>query len=250
MSGLIKLMNRNNSNKHFISLISTLFILFSLITLSNNAYSVEAHSLDDIKKTAQDYVLTQLQNPDEDIQIVVGQLDPRLRLHQCSMPLEAYSQNYETRQGLSTIGVRCNDHKPWSLYVPISIKNFKMVATLKHAVIRNTVLNDEDIYLKKMNINRLSSGYFDDVAQLRGKVLKQNLSKGVVINKHHVKAAMAISRGQSVTLIAKNSVIEVRTKGTAMSKGAIGERIKVKNLKSKRIVEGIIIDNHLINVNL
>ncbi len=244
------MMNKNNLNKQFISLLSSLFVLLAMTTLSNKVYSKESHSLDDIAKTAHDFVFNQMQKPDEQIQVVIGQLDSRLRLHQCTIPLEAYNQNYEMRQGLSTIGVRCNDSKPWSLYVPVSVKNFKMVATLKHAVIRNTVISDDDIALQKMDINRLSSGYFDDLEQLKGKMLTQNLSKGVVLTKHHVKLPMAINRGQSVTLIAKNSVIEVRMKGVAMSKGAIGERIKVKNMKSKRIVEGVIIDKDLINVNL
>ena len=245
-----KEMNKTNLNKQLVTLIPGLFVLLAMTVLSNTAYSKESHSLDDIAKTAHDFALNQIDNPDEEIEIVVGQLDPRLSLHRCTFPLEAYRQNYETRQGLSTIGVRCNDAKPWSLYVPVSIRSFKMVATLKHAVIRNTVLTDADITFEKRDINRLSSGYFDDLTQLKGKILSQNLSKGVVLTKHHVKLPMAISRGQSVTLIAKNSVIEVRMKGVAMSKGAIGERIKVKNTKSKRIIEGVIIDKDLISVNL
>lgn len=243
-------MNNKNLSKQFVSLISGLFVLLTIMTLSTNVYSKESHSLDDIAKTAHDFVLDQFHNPDEEIQIVVGQLDRRLRLHQCSIPLEAYSPGYEMRQGLSTVGIRCNDVKPWSLYVPISIKNFKQVITLKHAVTRNTVLTENDISLEKMNINRLSSGYFDDIEQLKGKVFTQNLSKGAVLTKHHIKSPMAINRGQMVTLVAKNSVVEVRMEGKAMSKGAIGERIKVKNMKTKRIVEGVIIDKHLINVNL
>jgi flagellar basal body P-ring formation protein FlgA len=249
-NGLIHVMNNNNLKNQFMSLISNLFVLLTITTLSTNAYSKESHSLEDIAKTAHDFILDQMYNPDEEIHIVVGKLDPRLRLHQCTVPLEAYSQGYEMRQGLSTVGIRCNDVKPWSLYVPVSIKNFKKVAVLKHAVTRNTILSDKDISLVKMNINRLSSGYFDDTEQLSGKILTQNLSKGAVLTNHHVKSPMAINRGQTVTLIAKNSVIEVRTEGKAMSKGAIGERIKVKNMKTKRIVEGVIIDKHLINVNL
>jgi flagella basal body P-ring formation protein FlgA len=220
------------------------------MTLSHNAYSYDVHSLSEIRKTAQDFVLNQMQNPDEDIQAVVGKLDPRLRLHQCTVPLEAYRQNYETRQGRSTIGVRCNDNKPWSLYVPVSIFNFKMVATLKQGTIRNTILTESDIVFEKKDINRMTSGYFDDIEQLKGKILTQNLTKGAVLTQHHIKSPMAVTRGQSVTLVAKNSVIEVRMKGTAMTKGAIGERIKVKNMKSKRIVEGVIIDKDLISVNL
>ena len=252
MSGWIQLMNKNNFYKHFIPLLAGLFVLLATMLLSTNAYSKEFHPLDDITKTAHEFTINQISNGNEDgnIEVVVGQIDPRLRLHQCTIPLEAYSQNYEVRQGQSTVGVRCNDVKPWSLYIPISVKNFKPVATLKHAVTRNSIITDDDIALKKININRLSSGYFDDLTKLRGKILTQNLAKGAVLTNHHIKSPMAITRGQRVTVIAKNSTIEVRMEGTAMSKGAVGERIKVKNLRTKRIVEGIIINNHLISVNL
>lgn len=232
------------------SLLSSLFVLLAITTLSTNAHSQESHSLDDIANTAHDFVMEQVQTDNEDIHVVVGRLDARLKLHQCSIPLEAYSQNYEMRQGRSTVGIRCNDIKPWTLYVPITVKNFKKVATLKHALTRNTVLSDDDISLQKMNINRLPSGYFDDLEQLKGKVLTQSLSKGAVLTQHHIKLPMAIKRGQRVTVIARNSVIEVRMEGTALSKGAIGERIKVKNMKTKRIIEGVIINKHLISVNL
>ena len=246
----MNLMNRNNLYKQFAATLPLLVIFLAMTSLSNHAYSKEPHSLEDIKKTAHDFVLNELNRPDEEIEVVVGRLDPRLRLHQCSIPLEAFRQNYESRRAVSTVGIRCNDSKPWSLYVPVSVKSFKMVAVLKHAIIRNTVISENDIVLEKRNINRLTSGYFDNPEQLLGKIFSQNLSSGAVLTQHHVKAATAINRGQSVTLIARNSAIEVRMKGVAMSKGAIGERIKVKNTNSQRIIEGVIIDKDLISVNL
>ena len=244
----------NKLYKQFVTNIPLFIALLGITSLSNSVYGQQAHSLNDIAKTAHEFVLNQLNtqsnNETNSIEVVVGQLDPRLRLHQCSIPLEAYRQNYENQGVISTVGVRCNDNKPWSLYVPVSVKNFAQVAVLKHAVVRNTVISKNDIVLQKRNINRLTSGYFNSGEQLIGKVITQNLSAGAVLTKHHVKSATAVNRGQSVTLIAKNSVIEVRMKGVAMSKGAIGERIKVKNSKSERIIEGIIIDKDLISVNL
>tara|TARA_R110002072_G_scaffold14582_6_gene60130 strand:- start:16274 stop:17014 length:741 start_codon:yes stop_codon:yes gene_type:complete len=245
--GNIKRMKPDNLTSFFMSKLLTLLI----ITMSSSSvHSKEYHSLEDISRTAHDFVLNKIQSLDEEIQISVGRLDPRLTLHRCTIPLEAFTQGYETRQGRSTIGVRCTDHKPWSLYVPITIKNFKKVVVLKQTASRNTVLSEANISLEKMNINRLSSGYFSDINQVQGKILTQNLSKGAVLTNNHIKIPMAINRGQLVTLIAKNAVIEVRAEGKALSKGAVGERIKVKNMKTKRIVEGIIIDKYLINVNL
>lgn len=243
-------MNKNNLEKQIYAIIPLFIVLLILASISNDSFAKQTHSLDDIAMTAHDFVMKELNRSGENIEVVVGQLDPRLRLHQCTVPLEAFRQNYENRRAISTVGVRCNDNKPWSLYVPVSVKNFKQVAILKHAVIRNTVISENDIVLDKRNINRLTSGYFDAPEQLIGKIITQNLSSGAVLTKHHIKAATAVNRGQSVTLIAKNSVIEVRMKGVAMSKGAIGERIKVKNTNSERIIEGIIIDKDLISVNL
>ena len=243
-------MNKNILYKHFASIIPLLILVLAMSSLSSNVQSKESHALDDIAKTAHDFVLNKLKRPNEEIQVIVGQLDPRLRLKPCSIPLQAFQQNYETKRTLSTVGVRCNDSKPWSLYVPVSVKNLKLVAILKHAVIRNTIISEDDIVLEKRNINRLTSGYFDATEQLIGKIITQNLSSGAVLTKHHIKAATAVNRGQTVTLIVKNAVIEVRTKGVAMSKGAIGERIKVKNTNSERIIEGTIINKDLISVNL
>ncbi|MCZ6805199.1 MAG: hypothetical protein O7D86_15075 [Proteobacteria bacterium] len=91
-------MKSNNLNKQFMSLISSLFVLLIIVSLSNNAYSKEAHSLDDITRTAHDFVLNQIEISDDEIQIVIGQLDGRLRLHKCTVPIEAYSLGYKTRR--------------------------------------------------------------------------------------------------------------------------------------------------------
>ena len=243
-------MNKKDINRH-IDAICPLFIAFiAMLTASMQTLASEKHSLQDIAKTAHDFAVEELSNTGSNIEVIVGQLDPRLRLNKCSIPLEAYRQNYEYQRTLSIVGVRCNDDKPWSLFVPVSVKHYREVAVLNHSVVRNTVIRKDDFVMEKRNINRLTSGYFDNDKNLIGKVITQNLSTGTVLTKHHVKAATAVNRGQSVTLIAKNSVIEVRMKGIAMSKGAIGERIKVKNTNSERIIEGIIINKDLISVNL
>ncbi len=243
-------MEKNKLNRQFVTLLSSLFVLLAMITMSSNAYSKQIHPLDDIADTAYDFIADQFIDSNEDIQIITHQLDRRLRLNLCEIPLEAFSPGYALRQGRSTVGVRCNGKVPWSLYVPVTIKSFREVAVLTQAVVLNTVLTEKDISYEKYDINRLQSGFFERSDPLIGKILARSMAKGAVITKHLIKTPMAVKRGQSVTLIARNSVIEVRMTGKAMSKGAIGERIKVKNMKTKRIVEGVIIDKHLISVNL
>ncbi len=246
-------MKRRINMEHKIDMkpgLASLALMLFCLGLTQQSAAREFHSLDDIAATARAYVIAQLSDDNESIEVTSGQIDKRLRLSPCSKPLQAFSPGYEARRGLSTVGVRCEDDQPWSLYVPVTVKIYKEVAVLKKSVARNEPLSMEHIEFEKTNVNRLSSGYFTHMEELKGKILTQNLPSGTILTQHLVKSPMAVKRGQLVTLIARNDVIEVRAEGKALSRGAVGERIRVKNLKTDRIIEGVIVNNHLINVNL
>ena len=52
-------------------------------------------------------------------------------------------------------------------------------------------------------------------------------------------AALLIHRGQSVTLAARAGGFEVRAPGLAMADAAAEQRVRVRNLNSLKIVEGV-----------
>ncbi len=233
-----------------ISKIVTIAALLTFCLASRQVMSMEFQSIDEIANTARTFIYDQMNVPGNNLEVSVNSIDRRLRLKACDQQLEAFSPGYGSRRGISTVGVRCNSDQPWSIYVSVTVKVFKNVAVLKHTVPRNQLLTEADIVFEKTDVNRLSSGYFTNAQEITGKMLTQNLAPGTILSQYVLKAPMAIKNGQMVTLIAKNSVIEVRTEGKALSRGAIGDRIKVKNLKTKRIIEGVVLDNQLINVNL
>ena len=53
------------------------------------------------------------------------------------------------------------------------------------------------------------------------------------------QAALLIHRGQNVTLAAKASGIEVRAPGLALADASAHQRVRVQNLNSLKIVEGV-----------
>jgi flagella basal body P-ring formation protein FlgA len=48
-----------------------------------------------------------------------------------------------------------------------------------------------------------------------------------------------VQRGQTVTLIASGGGVSVRMAGRAMNDGLVNQRVRVENLSSGKIVEGI-----------
>ncbi len=226
----------------------TLLLVFYLIPAQTLA--AETQALEDIINAAKTFMLNEYDDTNQDINIMVGSLDRRLRLKRCELPLEAYRPGYPPRGGKCMVGVRCNGSTPWSIYVPITIQHYKSVAVLSQSIGRNQVLSHDNITFKKVDVNRLNAGYFESIQQLEGKISSRTLPAETILTHQLIRVEQAIRPGQNVTLVARNSVIEVRAEGQAMSRGAIGDRIKVKNLKTNRIIEGTILNKDLINVNL
>ena len=55
-----------------------------------------------------------------------------------------------------------------------------------------------------------------------------------------LEADRIVSKGQSVILIATQGGLKVSMTGKALSDGALNQRIRVENLNSGRVVEGIV----------
>jgi flagella basal body P-ring formation protein FlgA len=182
--------------------------------------------------------------------VVVGQLDPRLRLPACSAPLEGFLPGSMQGRTNVTIGVRCTGTTPWTIYVPVRISAPRPVVILTRPVPRGTALSAQDIDVESREVGSLGSGYFEDPAAVLGKVLTRPGSPGQVLVPTQLTGALAVKRGQQVTLLANSGGILVRMEGTAMADGSIGDRLKVKNNSSARVVEGTVLADGSVEIGL
>ncbi len=182
--------------------------------------------------------------------VVVGQLDPRLRLPACSSPLEGSLPGSMQGRTNVTIAVRCAGTTPWTIYVPVRISAPRPVVILTRPVPRGTALSAQDIDVELREVGGLGSGYFEDPSAVLGKVLTRPGSPGQVLVPTQITGAVAVKRGQQVTLLANSGGILVRMEGTAMADGSIGDRLKVKNNSSARVVEGTVLDDGSVEIGL
>jgi flagella basal body P-ring formation protein FlgA len=182
--------------------------------------------------------------------IVVGQLDPRLRLPACDAPLEGFLPGSMQGRSNVTVGVRCPGATPWTVYVPVRVSAPRPVVVLTRPVPRGAALTALDIDVELREVGGLGSGYFEDPAAVLGKVLTRPGSPGQVVVPTLVTGAVAVKRGQQVTLTANSGGILVRMEGTALADGSIGDRLKVKNNSSARVVEGTVLSDGSVEIGL
>jgi len=113
---------------------------------------------------------------------------------------------------------------------------------------RGTVLSAADLRSERRELSALSSGFETAPEALIGKQLRQALTAGAVIPPQIVKTPPAIRQGETVTLIIRRGGMEITSSGIALSNAGLGERLRVRNLASKRVVEGTAIGHHRVEV--
>lgn len=173
-------------------------------------------------------------------EINVGKLDSRLKLKKCNKHLQAFSPKGSRELGNTTVGVKCTGSKPWSLHVPVTISIYKNVLVAARPLQKGTILTEADFKLAKHDLASLSYGYFEDPKAEIGMKLKRRTLAGTVLTPAMLKKPQLITRGQKVTITALSGRMEVRMSGKALGNGAIGDRIKVMNLKSRKKLEGVV----------
>ncbi len=173
-------------------------------------------------------------------QVKIGKLDARLKLKKCNKKLRAFLPKGSRNIGKTTVGIKCTGKKAWSLHVPVTISVYGKVMVASHQLQRGSILTAADIKLSRNNLANLSYGYYETLSNGIGMKLKRRISAGTVLTPAMLTKPRIITRGQKVTIVAQSGSMLVRVNGKALDNGAIGDRIKVINIKSRKKLEGII----------
>ena len=214
-------------------------------------HAAEIEALETIREQAQKHALAEVDNSDfHDIRAVAGNLDARLQLKKCSENLETFSSGAMNNPARMTVGVRCSGLNPWTLYVPVTIEATVDVLFSARALTRGELLTPADLESRRMPLDKLPIGYISDGSQLTNLELIRPLRPGTPLTLNAVRSRKIVQQGQEVIIIAQTAGIQVRMTGEALKNGNYGDLIPVKNLKSGRTVEALIMNDSTVSVNL
>jgi flagellar basal body P-ring formation protein FlgA len=226
------------------------FVIITLLAAGNtvHAATVPSHPLEDIRETARAYLAGESPNGASRLEVEVGRLDPRLRLKHCEVPLAAYLAPGARTSGHTSVGVRCDGATPWTLFVPAIVRHEYSVVVAARPIARGEIVDAAALSSSTRLLPSAPTGLIGDPASAVGRAAVREIAAGTLLSSNLIKAAQTIKRGQSVTLSLASGAVAVRVAGTALRDGALGERIPVRNLNSKRVVEGVILDAGIVEV--
>jgi flagellar basal body P-ring formation protein FlgA len=172
------------------------------------------------------------------VTLVPATLDERLRLPVCGARLGTYVPELRANQAKLLVRVSCAS-PAWYLNVPVEIRRTHDVLVVKRALGRGQTVDAADVEIQKRELPGLASPFVASIADLSGRLTRRPVPAGTALPADALKAALLIHRGQSVTLAAVSNGIEVRAPGLALADAPAHGRVRVQNLNSLKIVEGV-----------
>jgi flagella basal body P-ring formation protein FlgA len=171
--------------------------------------------------------------------LLAGPIPPGTRLAHCSLPPQASSSTAPHMNDRVLIEVRCQGTPAWHLYVPVRVVGTSVAVVAAHAIVSGSVLTAGDVRTEQHDMTELPPGYLDDPAIAVGRTAARPILGGAILSIQQLVASRAVQRGQTVTLVADAGGISIRMAGRALSDGLVNQRVRVQNLSSGKVVEGI-----------
>lgn len=124
------------------------------------------------------------------------------------------------------------------------------IPVLKDSMRVGEIISEDDLMMHDVLLRTIKDTTIMNKEELIGKQIRRSFSKEKPITPDLIGSPILVKRNQNVDIIFQKGALLISTNGRALAQGGAGERIKVMNLESKKIVTGKITANGDIDVTL
>jgi flagella basal body P-ring formation protein FlgA len=191
-----------------------------------------------IREAAERYV-AELANGRGNVHATAGHLDARLRLPTCAGELTPFLSPGAVVRARTTVGVRCVA-PAWSVYLPVSVESEAPVLVARRALRRGEVPLAADFDLQRRRVPGLATAFVTEPDSLGGQRLRRAMAAGEPLAAILLESPPLVRRGQSVTAVSRAAGIEVRSAAEAMANAGAGDRLRLRNPSTGRLLDGTV----------
>ena len=172
-------------------------------------------------------------------EIIVGQLDTRLRLAPCQR-VEPFLPPNTRLWGRSRIGLRCvQGPTPWRVFLPITVKAWGPAWTVRQTLTPGTVLTRDMAEQTEVDWAEGVSPVLPSEEQWVGNEAVRAILPGQVLRQNMVRAPQLFSSGTQVKVVASGKGFALNANGEAVGHGYLGQSVRVR-MASGRVIVGVV----------
>ena len=183
------------------------------------------------------------------VEVVLGRLDPRLRLAPCQQILP-YLPAGTRPLGNTRMGLRCaRGPAAWNVSLPIAVKVWAPSLVASTALPAGTVLERRHLTSAEVDLAERVDPTIAVPEAALGRTLARGLAAGEALRRTDLKTRLWFSAGDTVRIVAVGPGYAISSEGQAMGPGLEGQSARVRT-ESGRIVSGIAAGERRIEVAL
>ena len=171
------------------------------------------------------------------VEVVVGQLDPRLHLAPCER-IEPYLPANVRLWGKSRIGLRCaQGSSHWNVFLPITVKAYGRALVSTTGITSGSVLKAGDLVEAEVDLAEDPMPAIVDASQAVGRAVGPALRSGQSLRVGHLKPRVWFAAGDTVKVLALGPGFALEGEGQALSNGVEGQPARIRT-ESGRVLTG------------
>lgn len=135
------------------------------------------------------------------------------------------------------------------VWVTVEIEVVTSVVVTTKPLGRYKRIESDDIHLQKMDLASLPSNIITNTEEALGKRTKRTIDAETPLRTDLIEFPPLVRRGDVVTVIAESDGLRITTRGKIKQRGCRGDKIKVVNLNSNKVIYAKIIDSNTVRVD-
>jgi flagella basal body P-ring formation protein FlgA len=114
------------------------------------------------------------------------------------------------------------------------------VLVLRTASLRGAAVRESDLIRDTRRVPGTSADYVNSTDNLVRHHLRRNLGAGSVLTASDLEGDALVRRGQTVNVIAETAGMRIQSEALAMADAKAGERVRLQNLQTFKLIEGVV----------
>ncbi len=132
--------------------------------------------------------------------------------------------------------------------VTVRVERRRAIPVAARALPARVPIGEDDVRLASVDASSMPDDALLDSASIVGRETTRAVSAGVPLRAAYVQDAPAVSRGQLVRLRVENGALRIEAVGRVREDAAVGDRVRVLNVHSRRELVGVVGEEGVVHV--
>jgi flagella basal body P-ring formation protein FlgA len=183
------------------------------------------------------------------VEVVLGQLDPRLKLAPCDK-VQAYMSEGARMWGRTRVGLRCEQGAVrWNVFWPVTVKVWGQGVAAAAPLRPGTPVQASDLHITEVDLAADVSPVLMQPEEAIGRFVARGIRAGQSLRQDDIKARRWFAAGDPVRLTIRGKGFQVASSGTALTPGDEGRCARIRT-ETGRVICGLPVGDRQVELAL